>query len=132
MKGILIETEYQGEMYTLNELSEVVGISKKTLYTRYCAGERGEELCRKFNLFKCKICGKDFKTTYNHTKCCSEECRKENAKINSKHWADKQKQIKPKKKEKKLTVTDIAVKAREAGMSYGQYTAMMYMQERKV
>ena len=67
------------------------------------------------------------------TKCCSEECKKENAKINQKLWADRQKQLKAKKKkEKKLTVAELAVKARELGMSYGQYTAMLYAQEGKV
>lgn len=81
----------------------------------------------------CKICGKEFIANCKKTKCCSEECKKENAKINQKLWADRQKELKAKKKkEKKFTVAELAVKARELGMSYGQYTAMLYAQEGKV
>lgn len=81
----------------------------------------------------CKICAKEFIAKCKTTKCCSKECKIENAKINQKLWVDRQKQLKAKKKkEKKLTVTDLAVKARKLGMSYGQYTAMLYVQEGKV
>lgn len=129
------EVEYKGEKHSIYEWSRISGISYQTLCTRYDRGDRGEELFRENNTVKCKICGKEFTTDSYIKKCCSEECVKKNAKINVKAYNEKQKAMrtaKPKKKEKKLTVTDIAVKAREAGMSYGQYTAMMYMQEGKV
>lgn len=133
MSGIK-KAEYKGEEHSLFEWAKITGMSYQKLTKRYDNGDRGEALFREHNIFNCKICGKEFITDSNIRKCCSEECKKINAKINGKIWADKQKtmQPKPKKKEKKDTVTDIAVKARELGMSYGQYTAMLWLQERKV
>ena len=130
------KAEYKGEVHSLYEWAKIEGISYQTLVTRYDNGDRGEALFREHNTINCKICGKEFITDSNIRKCCSDECKKANARINCNRYNEKQKAIramKPKKKkEKKLTVTYIAVKARELGMSYGQYTAMLWLQERKV
>lgn len=126
-RGTIIE--YNGQSHTLTEWSKIVGISYGKLRDRYLRGLRGERLLTRAKTLNCKVCGKEFTTEVYTRKCCSEECSKENAKINGKLYFEKQKTMKPKKKEKKLTVTELAVKARELGMSYGQYTAMLYMQE---
>lgn len=129
--GILIE--HNGEAHTLKEWSKIVGISYCTLCERYKKGYRGEILLTKARTRNCKICGKEFTTETYSVKCCSPECRKVNVKINKELYRERQKmQPKKPKKEKKLTVTDMAAKARELGMSYGQYTAMLWLQERKV
>ncbi len=132
MNGQPIVTEYKGKMYSLKELSEIIGIRYVVMYRRYCNGDRGDRLCRSCYEKVCKICGKEFIAKASNTKCCSDECKKENSKMNKK-LCDERKKLQPKKKkEKKLTVTELAVKAKEAGMSYGQYTAMLHMQGRKV
>ena len=121
------KAEYKGEVHSLYEWAKIKGISYQTLVTRYDNGDRGEALFREHNIFNCKVCGKEFITDSNIRKCCSDECKKINARRNGKIWADKQKnkQPKKKKKEKKLTIVDIAVMARKAGMTYGQYVAQM-------
>ena len=119
------KAEYKGEKHSLFEWAKILGMSYHTLTKRYNRGERGEELFRVQRIVQCKICGKEFTTVLNRKKCCSEECVKKNSKINQEIWWNKQKGIKPKKKEKKLTVTQIAVMAKQAGMTYGQYVARM-------
>ena len=120
--------EYKGEKHSLYEWSKITGISYKALCNRYTNGDTGEALFRKNNILTCKICGKEFEAGCCNAKCCSEKCKKENAKINSKRHAERvklqQKEEKEKKK-KKLTIAEIAVIARKAGMTYGQYVAQM-------
>lgn len=124
--------EYKGETHSLFEWAKILGMSYHTLITRYDKGDRGEELFRTYNIVKCKICGKMFETILSRKLCCSDECAKQNSMTNQRIWLSKQ-QGKPKpEKKKKLTVTEMAVKAKELGMTYGQYTAMLYMQEGKV
>lgn len=81
---------------------------------------------------ECRICGKQIVTEHKRKCLCSEECRLENNKQLARKHNERRRQIertvKPTAK-KKPSVVDIAVKAREAGMTYGQYTAMLYMQE---
>ena len=125
------EAEYNGQTRTLYEWSEITGIRYDRLLKRYNKGIRGEELFRNERTVICKICGKEF-VTKTVAKCCSKECKKENEVRNAASYFERAakakkdtKQIPKPKKEKKLTVTDIAVKAKEAGMSYGQYVAQM-------
>lgn len=126
-----IEAEYKGQIHSLGEWAKITGIAYNRLRKRYNKGDRGEALFRESNTVICKICGKEF-TTSSVAKCCSEECKKENEKRNVASYymrvGKNNKKTKTKaKKEKKLTVTEIAVKAKEAGMSYGQYVARMNM-----
>ena len=78
-------------------------------------------------LRECKICGELFVPRTNSHKYCSEECTKESARRN---WRTKgeinraiRKAEKRKSKNKNHEIADIAKKAREAGMSYGEYVA---------
>ena len=122
-KSLIVE--HNGQAHTLIEWSRITGINYKTLRERYLYGHRGARLFAKTKTDNCKICGKEFVSKCFATKCCSDECKKENARINGKKWTDMQKALKPKKKEKKLTVTEIAAMAKKAGVSYGQYVAQM-------
>ena len=119
--------EYKGESHSLFEWAKITGIGYQALRGRFDKGERGEELFRKHNTITCKICGKVFASKIGNKKCCSDECAKENARRNAK-LCDERKKLQP-KKEKKLTVTQIAVMAKEAGMSYGQYSAMLSLRK---
>ena len=111
MNGEPIVIEYKGKMYSMQELCKMTGLSYHTMYTRYRKGERGNELCRKYDEKTCKICGKNFQSEVRNAKYCSDECKK--TKYNEKP------------KEKKLSVAELAVKAKQAGMSYGQYVGLM-------
>ena len=120
--------EYKGESHSLYEWGKITGIGYQTLTARYAKGDRGEELFRKHNTITCKICGKVFASKIGNKKCCSDECAKENGRRNANLYAERKK-LQP-KKEKKLTLTEIAVMAKEAGMSYGQYSAMLALRNK--
>ena len=120
--------EYKGESHSLYEWGKITGIGYQTLRARFVNGDRDEELFRKHNTITCKICGKVFDTKIANRKCCSDECAKENARRNANLCAERKK-LQP-KKEKKLTVTQIAVMAKKAGMSYGQYSAMLALRNK--
>ena len=109
MNGEPIVIEYKGKMYSMQELCKMTGLSYHAMYTRYRKGERGDELCRKNNENVCKICGKFFQSDFKNVKYCSDECKKATKKPD----------------EKKLSAEELAVKAKQAGMSYGQYVAKM-------
>jgi hypothetical protein len=92
-----------------------------------------------FNV-ECETCGKIFITCYSQKVTCSMECSHERAKKMARGWNRARREAilngtrpapdrkKPKQK-KVATVEEIQKKAREAGMSYGQYMAQLYMQE---
>lgn len=80
----------------------------------------------------CKICGKQFTTNTARKTLCSEECKRENRIKNATEHNKKIKEIREnakKEKEQRETIVDIAVMARQAGMSYGQYSAMLEMRK---
>lgn len=80
----------------------------------------------------CKICGKEFIANTARKTLCSEECRRENRIRNATEHNKKIKEMKKnakKEKEQREIIADIAVRAREAGMSYGQYSAMLEMRK---
>lgn len=80
----------------------------------------------------CKICGKQFTANTARKTLCSEECKRENRIKNATEHNKKIKEIKENaKKEQRETIVDIAVRARKAGMTYGQYTAMLMMQKER-
>ena len=118
--------EYNGETHSIYGWSRITKIDCKTLCRRYENGDRGEELFRRIKPINCKVCGKEFMPQSHLSKCCSDECKIENNKLNSrKKYAEMQSIKKSNNKSKKLTVTEIAVLARKAGMTYGQYVAKM-------
>ena len=65
---------------------------------------------------KCKYCGKEFDATKSKRLYCSDKCKKS-------RWREKDKKRKygVHMENPNAAVVDIAVKAREAGMTYGQY-----------
>lgn len=77
----------------------------------------------------CVICGKLFVARTVNGKYCSEECQTEGLRRRTRNnWRDneaKKKEIRKSKKKRQKELVDIAVEARKAGMSYGQYVAKM-------
>lgn len=89
--------------------------------------------CYAFEEAECVICGKRFvKKKINHM-CCSDECRKISERNTTKRYANEHKseiaerRKAKKKKEKNMTnaekIIEIDRKAKERGLSYGQYVA---------
>lgn len=70
----------------------------------------------------CVICGKIFPSRCG-AKYCSTECKKEGDRRNAKVSAQRRKEEKNRPKIKSQTLAEIAKKAREAGMQYGDYVA---------
>ena len=65
---------------------------------------------------ECQCCGTLFDALDGRDKYCSEECRRE--------YTNQQKRINRKKTTKtNKSITEINLKAKELGMSYGQYVA---------
>lgn len=89
------------------------------------------------NNVECAICGKIFLTNRPSKVTCSPECQhKRKSLLEKERWHSQTKIYKEEqraetvqvRKQKRIaSVEDIQRKAREAGMSYGQYTALLYM-----
>ena len=80
----------------------------------------------RLGLYKtCAICGKEFLAQRITKICCSTDCSKKRNNEMVKSIQKKARSQKSKKPKKKETLSEIAVKARKAGMTYGQYVAMM-------
>lgn len=123
-----IIVEYDGQVHTLKEWTKITGFKYVTLCNRYAKGYRGEKLFAKDITINCKICGKEFYSQSSRRKCCSDECALENRRETARQHQRTLREIErnaKREKAKKLTVTDVAVKAKETGMSYGQYVAKM-------
>lgn len=73
---------------------------------------------------RCVVCNKLYIATRANAKYCSATCREIGTSELKSAYREQQKVAKPKRK-KKQSVTEIAVAARKAGMTYGQYVAMM-------
>lgn len=73
---------------------------------------------------KCELCGTEFLTNYAQKRYCSDACRAEAKRTQSLHYKEQKK-----KKKKESSFVEINRKAREAGMSYGKYVAMLHMEE---
>ena len=90
---------------------------------------------------ECVICGKIFLTNRSLKVTCSPECQHKRKAILEKDRAHRQTQIYKEeriaeaaqvRKQKKIEETwEVQAKAEEAGMSYGQYVAMLYMQKER-
>lgn len=75
---------------------------------------------------KCVICRKLFIAEKVNVKCCSKECGHINQMNMSREYHKREREAAaPGKKSKKNSLTDVAVAARNAGMTYGQYVAKM-------
>lgn len=79
----------------------------------------------------CPICGREFVTERRRycSESCSREARGKQQKTYNREMSRKPEQVstKPRVKSKKEnSLQELARKAREAGMSYGQYVALEY------
>ena len=76
----------------------------------------------------CIYCGKEFtpKRRPDQKTCGGEECKKRLQRERSRSiWREKEKERKEQQNRKgNGTLTEIAIKARACGMTYGQYVAM--------
>ena len=70
---------------------------------------------------RCLMCNKLYIATRSNAKYCSAACRREVDYASKRAY--RAEDTKP--REKKQSITDIAVAARQAGMTYGQYVAKM-------
>lgn len=76
---------------------------------------------------KCAVCGNYFVATRINAECCSDDCKHTRRLKLEKELREQNKsevRSKPRKRNKN-SITDIAVEARKAGMTYGQYVAKM-------
>ena len=74
----------------------------------------------------CACCGKDFIANRKNGRFCSQGCREiVRAKQNKERYRRKKEEAK-KSIEVKENLAETAQKARDMGMSYGQYKAMIY------
>lgn len=77
----------------------------------------------------CAVCGNEFIATRANAKYCSEECLAEGLRMrtrrNEREKAERKREERKRRKESQKAIIDIAVEAKKAGMSYGQYVAVM-------
>lgn len=69
----------------------------------------------------CAVCGKMYVAIRANQRYCGSECRY----IGLQRLEAEKRASKRKKKKKKASIVDVAVDAKKAGMSYGEYVAKM-------
>ena len=82
----------------------------------------------------CKICGKEFIANSCQRSLCSDKCKEETKLRIARERAlklEKENNREKYRKENRKAIVDLAVEARKAGMTYGQYTAMLMMQKER-
>lgn len=95
--------------------------------------------------FVCEMCGAEFEAVGNHAKYCSEPCKKRAAHQNQRKnlysghprarstyyaYCVNEKTAAEERKRNQEEIKRIAVEAKELGLSYGKYVAMMEMNAR--
>lgn len=79
---------------------------------------------------KCVYCNKEFYADRHQTRYCSMKCRRAAQEQRNKERAEEENHIEKRdNKPHTSNLLEINRKAREAGMSYGQYVAMKYKEE---
>lgn len=82
----------------------------------------------------CIVCGGAYIAHKHNSKICSDECKRKRSavmldarmkRLREKAEAEKQKAV------KKKTLTELAIEARQHGMTYGQYVAQLELQDAK-
>lgn len=135
-----------------NKPFEVDDLDRNRNRKKYCSfdcedtarNERNKEYRKKgkkpMRNVECEICGKVFLTHLSHKVTCGRECQHERSKRLSREngklrreailngTLPKPERKKPKQK-KVESIVELSRKAKEAGMSYGQYMAQIYMQK---
>jgi hypothetical protein len=71
------------------------------------------------------VCNNLYVATRTDSKTCSKVCSKQLNRISSKRINEKTRERQRQEKRKKMMLDDIAVEARNAGMTYGKYVAKM-------
>ena len=79
---------------------------------------------------ECKFCGKSFTPTTGQQRYCCDACRYRASNLNKKDHITKKSEKAMKKRVKEGLVAD-TVEARKLGMTYGQYKAMQYVEEKR-
>lgn len=74
---------------------------------------------------RCTICGQPYVTTNINAKYCSDDCRKAGTREINRQARAEQREKEEKRKNSQQCIIDIAVLARQAGMTYGQYVSKM-------
>ena len=94
--------------------------AKRRYSKKYLQEKRGAE---ELKVVKCPICGKEFKQIRGNQIVCSSECRKKR----TRQLAKENKKTEKKKRTKTVrkSLIEIEKEAKEAGMSYGKYVALM-------
>lgn len=87
---------------------------------------------KKYQPIPCIVCGTVFQKRKKDHVCCSVACqlkrrREYEKEMNALYRAQKKEKAKNIEKTNHEKIADIAILAREADMSHGQYVAMMYM-----
>jgi hypothetical protein len=108
----------------LEEISDLVEIQSIFIEAKLLRGrnimqkERKKMLNSKVYTKKCVICGKEYKSISVRALTCGKECRNE-------YHRRKYRKKRSIKTCRNSTLDDVLGKAREAGVSYGKYVAMM-------
>lgn len=76
-------------------------------------------------IINCAMCGKSFVATRRNAKYCGEICLLAGRAALARKYSENAKDRKAMRKKQRQSITDIAVAARHAGMTYGQYVAKM-------
>ena len=93
--------------------------------TRYCSEECRRAYRRRVKVRNCEFCAKEF--SGRQKKYCSSECRlRANGQLPDLTVSDELIRL-PKKRVKKMSLSEINEAARAEGLSYGQYTAKYHI-----
>ena len=93
---------------------------RKRYNRTYIRNNRGAE---KLKTMKCPVCGKEFKQIRGNQIVCSSICRKKRTKEMERKGRTGT--VKKRTKQVRKSLIDIEKEAKEAGMSYGKYVAMI-------
>jgi hypothetical protein len=133
---------YCGEPFEVDELDH--NEIRRMYCSDFCRSEAQREKARErvrvgkraYNV-ECEICGKIFLTNRSTNKTCGPDCyyiRQKKVKkeqyYRSKEAKKNNELPKQKKKQKRIeSLTEVQRKAREAGMTYGKYMEMLFIQQ---
>lgn len=82
-----------------------------------------------FETRNCRLCGKEFIPQSNAQHFCNEKCRNENKNNRIREKEKEKRQTMHKSRVKRLTLQELAMQSKLAGVSYGQYVAQIEMQK---
>lgn len=112
-------------------------ISKQIYCSKKCSVDDYREKHRKEKekiIKKCAVCGEFFEADRENAVCCSEHCRKIRIRLktNERDEAERKRQrTTRKKKTNTQKLIEDAAKAKEAGLTYGQWQARQYAERER-